>query len=175
MPGTIRAPQAAALDELKAYLRLETADEDALLQGFLRSATAVAEAFTGQMFLARDLVDRVEEGVRQVVLRGRPLINIQAISRQTADGDEPLALGEWHVDRMPSGRAAVMLRGPAEAPLTVRYRAGMADDWNGLAEPLRFSVVRVAAHSFAHRDRADDPGYPPLVWQLLAPWRAVAL
>lgn len=176
MTGDMRAPQAAALDELKAFLRVEMADEDALLQGLLRSATASAESFLGQLMVARDLVERGDAGAHRILLRGRPLVAVLAVNRLPAEGgEEPMVPEDWHVDRLSSGAASVCFRTVTDVPVLVRYRAGMAEDWNGLAEPLRFAVVRAAAHAFTHRDRADDIGFPPMVWQLLAPWRAVAL
>jgi uncharacterized phiE125 gp8 family phage protein len=57
------------------------------------------------------------------------------------------------------------------AELVVRYRAGMANDWNRVPEVLRLSVVRAAAHFHAHRD-AGEAGVTPVVKRMLAPWRA---
>jgi uncharacterized phiE125 gp8 family phage protein len=170
-----RAPQAAALDELKAYLRLETADEDALLQALLRTSTATAEAFLGQVMVVRSQSETIEPGTRHISLRGRPVVAVDSVAFMEAGEYVPVDPSHWELVRSSSGRGVVHIKGFFEGPLRVRYRAGLADDWNGLAEPLRFAVVRAAAHGFSHRDRDDDGGLPAIVWQLLAPWRAVAL
>ena len=56
--------------------------------------------------------------------------------------------------------------------IVVRYRAGMANDWNWVPESLRLSVIRVASHFFNNRDAPDDPGIPPSVRRMISPWRA---
>ncbi|WP_300537392.1 head-tail connector protein [Sphingosinicella sp.] len=48
------APPAVSLGEVKAYLRIDGADEDALLAGLVRSACALCEAFTGQVLIAEE-------------------------------------------------------------------------------------------------------------------------
>ncbi|MFN7177294.1 MAG: head-tail connector protein [Thermaurantiacus sp.] len=175
MTGMDRAPQAAALGELKSYLRLDTADEDATLQGLLRTATATVEAFLGQLLVIRDLSETADANQCRIGLRGRPVVAIGSVSWMEGDEEVPLAPDRWRFERSPSGRGVVLLHDPPEGRVRVRYTAGLAQDWNGLAEPLRFAVVRAAAHGFAHRDRAEDAGLPAIVWQTLAPWRAVAL
>ena len=46
-------PLAVSLGACKAFLRLEGDGEDALLAGFIRTATALCEAFTGEWLIAR--------------------------------------------------------------------------------------------------------------------------
>ena len=50
---------AAALAELKAYLRMEQDGEDAVLAGLLRGAAALCEQFVGQWLIARDARETV--------------------------------------------------------------------------------------------------------------------
>jgi uncharacterized phiE125 gp8 family phage protein len=57
----------------------------------------------------------------------------------------------------------------------VHYRAGLAAGWNGVAEPLRQGVVRMAAHLYAHRDAADGRGPPAAVTALWLPYRRLRL
>jgi uncharacterized phiE125 gp8 family phage protein len=47
-------PLAVSIAECKAYLRIERDDEDALIAGFVRTAIALCEAFTGQSLVVRD-------------------------------------------------------------------------------------------------------------------------
>ena len=46
-------PLAVSLGECKAFLRLEGNGEDALLAGFIRTAAALCEAFTGEVLIGR--------------------------------------------------------------------------------------------------------------------------
>ena len=53
---------AAPLAELKAYLRIAHDDEDAVLAGLLRGASALCEQFVGQWLIARDARETVGGG-----------------------------------------------------------------------------------------------------------------
>jgi uncharacterized phiE125 gp8 family phage protein len=47
MASLAEAPAPVALQEVKALLRIDGSAEDALIAGFVRSAAASCEAFTG--------------------------------------------------------------------------------------------------------------------------------
>ncbi len=153
---------AVLLDELKAYLRLDGPEEDGLLTWLLRAATAAVEASLGWVLVVRDVEERRlvrDGGVRMGVA---PLYVLTEVV--TAAGEAVAA--------RPCG-TGLLVDGVADGvELTLRYRAGMSPDWNGLPEPVRLAVMRAAAHFHAHRDAADDAGLPPAVGQLIAPWRA---
>src|SRR3546814_11953609 len=59
MPAELTPPPvlAVSLEEVKAYLRIEYAHEDALLASLVRSATGLCEAFTGQALILRDVAE----------------------------------------------------------------------------------------------------------------------
>ena len=110
MPNPVTAelgPLAVSLGEVKAFLRIETDAEDALIAGFIRTGTALCEAFIGAALL-----------------------------------------------------------GGVEA---------MATDWNGIPEPLRQGIIRLAAHLFTHRDAADAGPPPTAVAALWRPWRRLRM
>ncbi len=75
------------LGELKAYLRLDTGDEDALLAGLLRSARALCEAFTRTWLIERGAVEIVpvvsKPGAR---LAGAPVGAVSKVEALYADG-----------------------------------------------------------------------------------------
>ncbi|MBC7504293.1 MAG: phage gp6-like head-tail connector protein [Sandarakinorhabdus sp.] len=50
-------PLAVSLGEVKAFLRIEGDAEDALLAGFIRTATALCEAFIGQRLIRQALIE----------------------------------------------------------------------------------------------------------------------
>ena len=52
-------PAPVALEEVKAFLRVQHSAEDALLAGFIRSASAACEAFTGLTLIEREAEERV--------------------------------------------------------------------------------------------------------------------
>ncbi|MCG2839762.1 phage head-tail connector protein [Sandaracinobacter sp. RS1-74] len=161
-----RAAPAAALAELKAYLRIEDSLEDALLAGWLRAATETAEVELGQFLLEREVVEegrvcggllRLTHGPVRLVLELREM------------GTGVLPVGRYALD----GAARLRVSAVADGVLlAARYRAGMADGWNRLPEMLRQAVVRLAAHFHGHRDSPEAPAMPLAVRQLLRAQRA---
>jgi uncharacterized phiE125 gp8 family phage protein len=164
-----------ALAELKAFLRIETDMEDALLAGLLRSAESIIESWIGQLLVRREIVEEghAEDGTLRLS-RG-PVQAVLAVAVADAEGMfVELPPSGWVVQSAAGGRARIRLQGTQEhalARVRVRYRAGLSDGWNGVPEPLRQAVIRAAAHGFAHRDSPDDAGLPPIVRQLVEPWR----
>jgi uncharacterized phiE125 gp8 family phage protein len=161
---------AAALAELKAYLRIEDAHEDALLAGLLRAATEIVEAMLGVLLFEREVEERGPLTAGALVLSAEPARSLVAVVLEGPDGPETVTGATFEVSREGVGRLQV--QGVPEASLVrVRYRAGMGADWNWVPEALRLAVLRAAAHFHAHRDGADDAGLPPAVRRMLAPWR----
>lgn len=174
MRTTEKVPPAAALAELKAYLRIEDGREDALLAGLLRAATETVEAMLGVLLFERQVEERGCLVGGRLALSAEPARELVSASVPAAGGGEILlASGEAVLTVSRHGVGSVQVPGLGEgAELVVRYRAGTASSWNWVPEVLRLSVVRAAAHFHAHRDAADDAGLPPAVKRMLAPWRS---
>lgn len=165
MSGDIAPVAPVALDEVKAFLRLDGSTDDALLAGFVRTATGLAEAFTGQRLIVRDIADPVGTDMGWQRLRGFPVVAITGV-----DGADA-----FEVDIDLGGSGWVRVTAVAGAQPVARYRAGLAADWNGVPEPLRQGIVRLVAHLYAHRDAADAGGAPAAVAALWRPYRRVRL
>jgi uncharacterized phiE125 gp8 family phage protein len=169
-----RAPPAAAIAELKAYLRIEGGEEDALLAGLLRAATETVEAMLGALLFERGVEERgfVRGGV--FALTQSPAVGLDSASLVVpGEGERLLSAADVRFDASRFGDGHLSLPGITEGEeIVVRYRAGLAVTWNGVPEILRLSVIRAAAHFHAHRDSADDGGLPPAVARMLSPWRA---
>jgi uncharacterized phiE125 gp8 family phage protein len=163
---------AVSLIECKAYLRLERDDEDALLAGFVRTATALCEAFTGQWLMVRASEQRLACDAGWQRLQALPVVAISGVTSAGA----PLAGDAYETDIDLAGCGWVRLLAPAglDAPL-VQFRAGLAADWNGVPEPLRQGLVRLVAHLFTHRDAADAGPPPAAVVAMWRPWRRMRL
>ena len=161
--------QPVALDEAKAFLRIDGAAEDALLAGFIRTATALAEAFTGQRLVARAFTETLAADGCWQRLSAAPVMAIAGIDGE--GGPLPGEAYETDIDRAGNG----WVRVAASGRVTVRYRAGLAADWNGVPEPLRQGIVRLVSHLHAHRDAPDAGGPPAAVAALWRPWRRIRL
>ncbi len=162
----------ASVDEAKAFLRLDHGHEDAVLAGFVRAATALAEAFTGQWLCARDFTQVLAATPGWQRLAVAP---VRAITGVTLVG-APLPGGSYEIDIAADGAGWVrLLSGDAGVRAVASGRAGLSEGWNGVPEPLRAGIVRMAAHLFSHRDDPDTTALPGAVTALWRPYRVMSL
>ena len=164
------------MSEAQAYVRIETGEEEALLAGLIRTASGLCEAFINQVVIARDFeIDLPASGAWERL----PITPVRAISDAAAvDGSgtaTPLASGSYAIDIDFAGDGWVRLTQPASGSrVRVSVRAGMADEENGVPEPIRQGVLRLVAHLFTSRD--DEGGEPPAaVTALWRPYRRMRL
>lgn len=163
-------PMTISLAEIKAFLRLERDDDDALIAGFIRTATALCEAFTGQWLVARAAEQRIDAVPGWQRMGAVPVIAITGVG--SAAGQLPPELYDSDIDA--AGAGWVRLRSLPQAPV-VQLRAGLGSDWNAIPEPLRQGIIRLAAHLYSHRDAADAGPPPAAVAALWRPWRRLRL
>ncbi|MBC7987879.1 MAG: phage head-tail connector protein [Sphingomonadaceae bacterium] len=166
-----------ALDEVKAYLRLEAGDEDALLVGLIHSATGLCERFVGRALIAREAEEVVPASSAWRRLTVTPVVSVGAVEAIGQDGaGEALAVEHYAIDIDANGDGWVRVTTPDDfARVRVTYVAGMGSDWNAVPEALRQGIVRLTTHLFTHRDGAEDTGPPAAVAALWRPWRRMRL
>lgn len=162
-------PLAVSLAEVKAQLRLERDDEDAVLAGFIRTAMALCEAFTGQWLIVREAEHRLATEAGWQRIAAAPVVAVLAVT----DAAGPV-VHESDIDVAGTGWVRLLAPGAAVLPV-VRFRAGLGADWNGVPEPLRQGIVRLVVHLFTHRDAADAGPPPAAVAAMWRPWRQLRL
>lgn len=174
IPGTLVAP---ARDEAKAYLRIEHAEDDALLDRLIADAAALAESFTAQLLLQREVVETLGAGSGWQHLTSAPVRSITGVEGVPAEGGTfLLPVDSYAIDIDAHGRGWVRVTNPGAAGrIRVTLSAGLAADWASLPEPVRLGIIRLTAHLYTHRDSADDVGPPAAVAALLRPWRRMRL
>ncbi len=169
-------PPPVALEEVKAFLRVQHSAEDALLAGFIRTASAACEAFTGLTLIERAADERVEATGTWRRLGLHPVRAIGGAAALGADGTETLiAPSDYAVDIDAAGDGWVRIaRGAGLRSAKISFTAGMAADWNGVPEPLRQGIVRLAAHLYSARgeDQAAPPASVAALWR---PWRRLRM
>jgi len=168
---------AVPLNEVKAFLRIGTSEEDALLAGLVRGAVDMCEAFTGRALIARTVEEILPAARAWTRLGAAPVLAIDGVAGLAPDGTaEPLPAADYAIDIDAAGDGWVrLIGGGATGRVRVSYRAGMAAGPNGIPEALRHGIVRLAAHLYTHRDRADGAGPPAAVTALWRPWRRLRL
>ena len=166
----------ASLGQVKDYLRISGSGEDGLLDGLLRSATSLCEQFVGQWLILGEARETVRADGEWQRLSATPVVAILGVDAVGADGEaEALAVDAYSVDIDAAGDGRVRARPlSGEQVLAVRYRAGMAEDADGLPEPIRQGIVRLAAEHFSARggEVATPPAVVSALWR---PWRRMRL
>lgn len=175
MNGTVSiGPSVVSLAEAQAYIRVENGEEEALLAGFLRSATAACEAFVGSQLVEREFLVRLDAAPYWQKLGVHPVRSIVEVAAVQPDGTRrALTALEYGVDIDASGNGLVRVSTGAHGVVEVRGNAGMARDANGVPEPIRQGILRLTSHFFTHRDTDTEP--PLAVTALWRPYRRVRL
>ncbi|WP_353200776.1 hypothetical protein [Sandarakinorhabdus sp.] len=164
-------PLVVGLAECKAALRLDRDDEDAVVAGHIRAAMGLCEAFIGQWLIAREGEQALVADLAWQRLRALPCVAISGVFV----GADALPAGDWQGDIAADGTGWLRLVRVPEQRSVARFRAGLAEDWNGVPEPLRAGIVRLVSHFFSHRDAADAGPPPAAVAALWRPWRRMSL
>ena len=165
------------LDGVRAYLRVESAEEDASLGAIILAAIGHAERFTGQILLRRGAREILTAGSGWRTLSAFPVFSVTGVTGIPAEGATfALAPGAWEAKIGSRGEAHFRVLQPGSAGrVEVAVQAGLAADWDALPEVLRLALLRLVGHFYAHRDASDDAGPPFAVVALLRPWRRMRL
>jgi uncharacterized phiE125 gp8 family phage protein len=147
-----------------------------MLERLIASAAELCEQFTGQALIARGFAETLAASGAWTRLGRLPVRSIEQMEVLSQGFAALLPVQDYSVDVDAGGAGWVRLNCPFSATgMRVAYSAGMAESWEGLAEPLRQGIVRLAAHLYAHRDAADDAGPPAVVTALWRPYRRMRL
>jgi uncharacterized phiE125 gp8 family phage protein len=176
MGGGGLALPAVTISEAQAYVRIETGEEEALLAGLIRTASGLCEAFLGQILIAREFTADVPASGSWQRLETGPVQSITTVQALDQSGlASTLPSSSYAVDIDSRGDGWVRIHDANGATRArVSGTAGMAQDENGVPEPIRQGVLRLVAHLFSARD--GDAGEPPAaVTALWRPYRRMRL
>jgi len=169
----------AALAELKDWLGITTAQDDAQLTALLRASLELCEQFTGLMPLQQSCEEVLPAAGEWQALSTRPVQAIAAIDGLPAEGARfALPVASYAIDLAADGSGLVRVSNPGSAGrIAVRFTAGLAPDWASLPDGLRHGVLRLGA--FQYRAREDESALtampPAAVAALWRPWRRMRL
>jgi uncharacterized phiE125 gp8 family phage protein len=165
------------LDEARAYLRIDVAEEDPSLSAAVLAAIAHAETFTRSILIRRNAREILSASSGWQVLQAAPVQSVVSVAGIPAEGPIfPLDAGAWEAKIGSRGDAYVrILQQGAAGRAEITSMAGVAVDWAALPEALRLGLLRMTAHFHTHRDAPDDRGPPAAALALLLPWRRMRL
>jgi uncharacterized phiE125 gp8 family phage protein len=170
-------PEAAGA--AKAYLRVERADEDALIAGLVAAAAEICEAFVGRPLVERGFTETIPAGRAWRRLGHGPVRAILLVEALDSEGGaEALPGVDYGIDIDSRGDGWVRLTATSEVRrVRVGYRAGLAGAWADLPAALRQGILRLTAHFYTSRategGRGSEP--PAAVAALWRPFRRLRL
>ena len=155
------------LAEAQAFARIETNEEEALVAGIIRSASALCEAFLGQTVIARTFIEELAASTEWQRLNALPVRSIDSVAR----GAVSLPAAAYATDIDSNGYGWVRIVDPSvSGRVEVTGTAGLASSPNSVPEPVRQGVVRLVAA----RD-GEQGEIPAAVTALWRPYRRVSL
>lgn len=165
------------LTELKQWLAISGAQEDALLQRLLAAAHETCERFTGLVALATRFEEQRNIPCDWAALATRPVTAVTKLERLSIDGTRtPLAAQDYEITIAGDGSAQLRLLGSSpDKRMIVTIDAGLAPTWSALPPALRDGMIRLAAHAYRGRDRAIETVPPAAVAALWRPYRRLLL
>ena len=168
----------APLTELKAWLAITTARDDAELTRLLAASLATCEAFIGVIALETTFEEIRKPSTSWQTLDISPIRAIHAVEGLTANSwRTALFPDSYLVEITAEAEGRFRLTRPIiEKRVIVRYTVGLAFDWGLLPADLRHGVVRLAAYHFrAREDQGAKAAPPAAVAALWQPWRRMRL
>lgn len=173
------ASEPVSLAEAKLFLRVDHAEEDALIGRLIGAARAQVEALTGLALVTRRVRERLDgfpPGDRPIRLARGPLTALVALTVTGADGmARAIPPGDVRVD-LAGGRIAPVLAWPADvgplAAVAIDYDCGFGAA-SAVPAELGQAVLRLVAGRYAARDLDDDAAatLDADIAALIAPWR----
>ena len=143
-----------SLDEVKAYLRIDGTDDDALLTRLIEAARERAEEYTRRAFITQEW-DAVYDDVTAdyIELPRPPLISVTGVYYTTDAGEQTLATSAYYVDSISEpGRVILLASGwpsrRSKAGLRVRYSAGYGAAASSVPGPIRQAIITAVGDWF---------------------------
>ena len=174
------------LIEAKNNLYIRQNDDDALILGYLRSATEAVERYTGRSLIKRGYRLHLDCFADRIDLPRPPLIQVDSVKYDPqAGGEATLDPAIYEVQAVGPGRGSLQLApGKAWPALTqdkalnrvrIDFQAGYGDLWNDVPGPLKQGILYLTTQYYEAREPvafSTKPHKVPLTLQFaLDPYR----
>lgn len=186
-PFLLEAPAAepVTLAAMKEWLRIVTADEDALIAGLISAARLTVEAASGQILMAQKWRLTMDAwpagGIVRIPLR--PVISCEAVRVYTALSTSEIVAPQFYQLDARSDPPRLLMDGSWPAPgralggIEIDLTAGYGVAASTVPADLAQAVKLLTAHWYEHRGDApgSQPPLPPSVVAHIAAFRRVRL
>ncbi|MDA5094402.1 head-tail connector protein [Aliiroseovarius sp. KMU-50] len=174
--------------QFKDHLRLGTgfADDgvqDAVLESYLRAATAAIEARTGKILITRSFIWSLTAW-RDLATQALPVGPVSAITSLTITdrlgSDEVISSDRYYLEK-DLHRPKLVSNGiclpaiPVAGEVEIGFDAGFGVSWNDVPADLGQAVLMLAAHFYENRSAVGSGDLPLGVTALIQSYRVVRL
>jgi uncharacterized phiE125 gp8 family phage protein len=166
------AEEPVSLAAFKAHAKIDGADEDAALEGFLLAARRTIEARYAVAMIAQGWRLSLDQAARETLLPLSPVLSVDSVGLLRGGVVEGLPLSAFEAETGAVGRVRLKSSYPS-AGLVIAFTAGWANA-SALPEEMKLAVKTLAAH-FHERREGEDEGRPVGVVRLLSAYRQVRL
>lgn len=193
------------LDEVKTFARLDSMDEDPLIEMFVQAATSAAEEYLGRSLMQRTVTMRFDffpgiismlprflaTSALPVPLAKPPLVSVTEV--RTLYEDNSVA-ATWALDQfywLDGDQAQFVIRRGSVPPINVeRYRNGFEIDYvagygisgatlaqqrAAIPAPIKIGLLIWAASMYSQRGRAAASDPPADALPLLSPFKVIRI
>lgn len=147
-----------SLSELKLHLRIDSSEEDALLDVILKAARQKAESYTGRKFVTSTFQMTLSEFPEEVELHPSPVISIDSVSYKNGNNisqtlssgvyslDNTIDPSQFYLEYNQSFPSTLSVRDA----VTINYTCGYADD-DSIPAPVKAAILLIAGHLYENR------------------------
>jgi uncharacterized phiE125 gp8 family phage protein len=156
------------LSMVKAHLRLDCDDEDDFLNILIAIATEMVESHIGLSLIQKTWCFRMlpdDSGIIEAVLPAGPLIDVDCVMRLLPCGKR-IPFRRYSIDQ--TGNRSV-LKCRSYVPVEVIYSSGFGRTPLSVPAMLQQAIIVLVSHFY--ENRLADMSVPPLVRQLLLPYK----
>jgi uncharacterized phiE125 gp8 family phage protein len=172
-----------SLEDMKAHLRVDHADDDPLIEGLVKAATSYFDGWSG--ILGRALIAQTWELTldsfppREMKLPIGPLISVTSVMYDNGDGvEQTLDPAGFDVDKASEPGWVLPVNGwPATAKainaVRVRFIAGFGEQATDVPEAVRLAIKLHVQTNYDQMDSVVREPYQRAIDALVAPFRRV--
>jgi uncharacterized phiE125 gp8 family phage protein len=170
------ATEPVTLDQAKAWLRIESGDEDALIASLIPAARARAEWHMGRALVVQGWTLWLDWADPCITIPLPPLQSVEAVTLYKRDGGTVvLAAGDYTVDA--AGSRVLLKALPADLrPINaaaIAFTAGYGDA-DDVPADIAQAILQIVSALYEHRG-GDAAPTPDSALALLAPYRTLKL
>jgi uncharacterized phiE125 gp8 family phage protein len=177
---TAPAAEPVTLEEAKNHLRVDTAEDNALISSLITAARDLAERATRRAFITQTWQMFFDSVTAEFEIPKPPLKSVESIKVLDEDGNETTVDSSYYdVDKAENSPGRVKLKSgccwPTHrgfASFIVEFKAGYGDSGSDVPELLKKGILQLIGHLYDNRGSLE---IPEEIARLLFPFKVMRL